>query len=292
MSKRWMKSLGTSLHELGSTMQARDASAAAMAFKERTAAIAHQRAQDLEGLRHKYRTENTRLSDRLAGQRQERGFEHAESMIGVRTDAQKDVAGHTDSLTRGRTQWERGLDAGRYVDEDLPGGGIIQRDTLSGKASVLQSPERGQIVYGEGDVAHRVQGDRATPIMTEGPGGVVPGDLGPPGGEGGSSVGGTAMRPFKAAGKGKQWRVGPHPSAPGQLALIGSDGDVKALPKVGPEWKVSVDLLGNANAVNNETGEVARYNPESGAWERMPPPGAAAAPAPVRRYVPGKGLVD
>ena len=303
MSKRWMKGLGTGLHELGSTMQARDASAAAMAFKERTAAIAHQRAQDIEALRHKYRTENTKLSDKLAGQRQERGFEHAENMVGVRTEAQKDVAGHTDSLARGRTLWERGLDANRYVDEQIDGGGIIQRDTLSGKASVLQSPDKGEIAYRPDGTAYRLQGNRAQPIMEEAPGGIVPGDLGPPGGEGGSSVGGTATRPFRAAGKGKQWRVGPHPSAPGQLALIGSDGDIKALPKVGPEWKVSVDDIGGVTAVNKATGEVAKYDETTGGWQRMPPPGAAPAAAPgalpenpsdddLRRYYRAQGVPD
>jgi hypothetical protein len=306
MSKRWMKGLGTGLHELGSTMQARDASAQAMAFKERSAAIAHKRAQDLEGLRHKYRTENTRLSDTLARGRDETSRAHDKDMVGVRTDAQKDVAGHTDSLTRGRTQWERGLDAGRYVDEDLPGGGIIQRDTLSGKASVLQSPERGQIVYGEGDVAHRVQGDRATPIMTEGPGGVVPGDLGPPGGEGGSSVGGTAMRPFVAPPRSAST------SDPAQFRLAQKLVEAGIHPDLNAAWADVTRSKQNPAQLRKWAEEIVANRIESGvipfetgsdptAYKAAvdavhaeltgQAPAAAAAGAPTHRYVPGQGLV-
>lgn len=250
MSKRILGGIGRAMHGLGTDIATRDAQAARDEFQVRRDAAQFARQQSL-----------ARLQDQFATRRQERGWERDDV---VRADDRQYTEGR-DELARQHKLEDDKREFGQ------------QRSLIDYRAEVdarNRAPEKPQsVTAADGRVLLYDPNDptSARPLIER----VAPG---------GDGVGPPAQRPVRVAGKGKQWRIGQDPRDPSQLVLIGTDGDMKALPKIGPDWKVTVGAFGDVTAVNNANGESAKYNQETGTWDRMAPPvaqgGAAPAPAP------------
>lgn len=282
MAGRAAGGLGRAMRSLGTDMGRRDAANEQRAFQEQRDRALYARQENLARLRNEFAVE-----------RQEAGWSR-----------QDDVTADNRTYQKGRVEEQREYAGGlaatarKHAKEDTASERAWKEQQASRKhgrdvslARIRKGPQKPTTRTDADGKVWQWDGKTWQPSMTETPATIsrYAGEPEPPPGFGQSrgavppsslaeTVHGVRRSQLTDKDAGQEWKVAPHPQIPDRQVLLNRNGNMKPIPDIGPDWKVSPTMYGGATAKHRD-GRTMLLNPGSDQWEETPGlPGQGPAP--------------